>query len=80
MSPTTETAPPDLACFLADRLGMFIHFGLYALAGRHEWVQNRERITPEDYRRSTSITSTRICSTPPTGRGSAGGPGCATRC
>ena len=33
-----------------DRLGMFIHFGLYALAGRHEWVQNREHIPPEDYR------------------------------
>ena len=32
-----------------DRLGMFIHFGLYALAGRHEWVQNRERIHPDTY-------------------------------
>ena len=42
---------PDLASFMDDRLGMFIHFGLYALAGRHEWVQNRERITPEDYRK-----------------------------
>ncbi len=43
------TSPADIASFLEDRLGMFIHFGLYALAGRHEWVQNRERIPPEVY-------------------------------
>ncbi len=24
-----------------DRFGMFIHWGLYALPARHEWVQNR---------------------------------------
>ncbi len=33
------------------RFGMFIHWGLYALPARHEWVQNRERITEEDYRK-----------------------------
>jgi alpha-L-fucosidase len=37
--------------FSEDRFGMFIHFGLYALAARHEWVQNREEISPEDYRK-----------------------------
>jgi alpha-L-fucosidase len=42
-------APPNIAAFMNDRLGMFIHFGLYALAGRHEWVQNRERIHPDAY-------------------------------
>jgi alpha-L-fucosidase len=42
-------APPNIAAFMDDRLGMFIHFGLYALAGRHEWVQNRERIHPDTY-------------------------------
>ena len=42
-------ARPDIAGFMDDRLGMFIHFGLYALAGRHEWVQNRERIHAEAY-------------------------------
>jgi len=41
--------PPNIAAFMNDRLGMFIHFGLYALAGRHEWVQNRERIHPDTY-------------------------------
>ncbi|HEU5486193.1 MAG TPA: alpha-L-fucosidase [Microlunatus sp.] len=47
----TAPAPPDIARFMDDRLGMFIHFGLYALAGRHEWVQNRERIHPDTYRK-----------------------------
>lgn len=33
------------------RFGMFIHWGLYALPARHEWVKNRERITTEDYQK-----------------------------
>lgn len=37
------------AWFLHDRFGMFIHFGLYALPARHEWVKNREELTTEDY-------------------------------
>lgn len=37
------------AWFPQDRFGMFIHFGLYALAARHEWVQHREEISPQDY-------------------------------
>ena len=28
---------------------MFIHWGLYALPARHEWVKNRERIPDEEY-------------------------------
>ncbi|MGW5698696.1 alpha-L-fucosidase, partial [Streptomyces asiaticus] len=39
------------AWFTEDRFGMFIHWGLYALPARHEWVKNRERITDEDYDR-----------------------------
>ncbi len=30
---------------------MFIHWGLYALPARHEWVKNFERITDEDYQK-----------------------------
>jgi alpha-L-fucosidase len=30
---------------------MFIHWGAYALAARHEWVKNRERITDVEYRK-----------------------------
>ena len=37
------------AWFTDDRFGMFIHFGLYAMAARHEWVQHREEIPAEDY-------------------------------
>jgi len=32
-----------------DRFGMFIHWGLYALPARHEWVKNREEIPDEKY-------------------------------
>ena len=32
-----------------DRFGMFIHFGLYSVLGRHEWVQSHERIAPDTY-------------------------------
>ena len=31
------------------RFGMFIHWGLYSVLGRHEWVMNRERIPVEEY-------------------------------
>jgi len=31
------------------RFGMFIHWGLYAQLGRHEWVMNRERIPLAEY-------------------------------
>ena len=33
------------------RFGMFIHWGLYALPARHEWVRNNERITNEQYQK-----------------------------
>ena len=33
------------------RFGMFIHWGLYALPARHEWVKNYERVTNEDYQK-----------------------------
>ncbi|ANN17358.1 alpha-L-fucosidase [Amycolatopsis orientalis] len=38
------------AWFTHDRFGMFVHWGLYSLAARHEWVQNREKLTDEQYR------------------------------
>jgi len=33
------------------RFGMFIHWGLYAMPARHEWVKNRERMTNEQYQK-----------------------------
>lgn len=34
-----------------DRFGMFIHWGIYALPARHEWVKQRERISDEAYQK-----------------------------
>lgn len=37
--------------FVHDRFGMFIHWGLYSAAARHEWVMNREKIHPDVYQK-----------------------------
>lgn len=42
----TRKTPGDTAWFRHDRFGMFIHWGLYAMPARHEWVKTRE-LTPE---------------------------------
>ncbi len=39
----------DTKWFTHDRFGMFIHWGLYSMPGRHEWIRNREEISNEDY-------------------------------
>jgi alpha-L-fucosidase len=44
-----EPTPGDTKWFVHDRFGMFIHWGLYALGARHEWLKNHERITTEAY-------------------------------
>jgi len=41
----------DWKWWVHDRFGLFIHWGLYALPARHEWVKNRERISDEDYQK-----------------------------
>lgn len=45
----TRKTPGDTAWFTRDRFGMFIHWGLYAMPARHEWVKTRERISEEKY-------------------------------
>ena len=42
---------PEHAWFAEARFGLFVHWGLYALAARHEWVMSREQIPPETYER-----------------------------
>lgn len=37
--------------FVHDRFGLFIHWGIYSAAARHEWVKNRERIPDEEYQK-----------------------------
>lgn len=45
----TKKTQGNTEWFVRDRFGMFIHFGLYSLAARHEWVQSFEKISAEDY-------------------------------
>lgn len=44
-----EQTPGDTSWFVHDRFGLFIHWGLYALPARHEWVKSREEIPDEAY-------------------------------
>ena len=46
-----QTISPDHAWFNDARYGLFIHWGPYSVAGRGEWVRNRERIPQADYSR-----------------------------
>ena len=48
---TEDQKKERMAWWTNDRFGMFIHWGLYALPARHEWVKNQERITTEDYQK-----------------------------
>ncbi len=48
---TTKKTLGDTTWFTRDRFGMFIHFGLYALPARHEWIKTREELTDEDYQK-----------------------------
>lgn len=50
MSPyQTKKTPGDTAWFTHDRFGLFIHWGLYAMPARHEWIKMREKISEEHY-------------------------------
>lgn len=46
-----KKTPGDTEWFVYDRFGMFIHFGLYSLPARHEWVMERERIPQDKYQK-----------------------------
>jgi alpha-L-fucosidase len=48
-SPEEKDRERRLKWFRDMRFGMFIHWGLYAQLGRHEWVMNRERIPIDEY-------------------------------
>ena len=43
------TRPERMRWWQEARFGMFVHWGLYAQLGRHEWVMNRERIPVAEY-------------------------------
>jgi len=49
---TLYAADPGKAArlwFAGAKYGLFLHYGLYSLLGRHEWVQLRERIPVGEY-------------------------------
>ncbi|MEP0366348.1 MAG: alpha-L-fucosidase [Cyclobacteriaceae bacterium] len=54
-SETPEEKEERLAWWTHDRFGMFIHWGLYAQAARHEWVKKREKMTNEEYEKYFEI-------------------------
>lgn len=51
MIPTPAPTDGDTSWFVRDRFGLFIHWGLYALPARHEWIKSIERIGNEVYDR-----------------------------
>lgn len=51
MIPRPEPTVGKSDWFVHDRFGLFIHWGIYSLAARHEWVKNRERIPDEVYQK-----------------------------
>ena len=52
----TETQKTQRLQWWTDaRLGMFIHWGLYSLPARHEWIRNFERIPNEEYQKYFDI-------------------------
>ncbi len=44
-----EAYEKRMAWYTGARFGMFIHWGLYAIPARGEWVRSDERIKKEDY-------------------------------
>lgn len=38
-----------MAWWKHDRFGMFIHFGLYSVPGRHEWIKSKEGFSDKEY-------------------------------
>ena len=47
--PQPAPTPGDTGWFSHARFGMFIHWGLYALGARHEWLMHNEEIPVPDY-------------------------------
>lgn len=45
----TKKTPGNTTWFEHDRFGMFIHWGLYSMAARHEWIKSIECISEEHY-------------------------------
>ena len=51
MSVKTAKSTAKTDWFMQDRFGMFIHWGLYSMPARHEWVRNIEKISNDNYQK-----------------------------
>ncbi|MCB0017244.1 MAG: alpha-L-fucosidase [Anaerolineales bacterium] len=51
MPTDTDITPPETDWFVHDRFGLFIHWGIYALGARHEWVKSVEKLDDAYYQR-----------------------------
>lgn len=47
----THDRAADTTWFLRDRFGLFIHWSLFALPARREWVRSREKMSDADYQK-----------------------------
>jgi alpha-L-fucosidase len=48
---TAEQKTKRMQWWTDARFGMFIHWGLYSLPARHEWVKNHENLTNDQYQK-----------------------------
>lgn len=48
--PGLKLEEEDMAWWRASKFGMFIHWGLYSILGRGEWVMHNEKISPNKYK------------------------------
>jgi alpha-L-fucosidase len=46
-----DPTPGNTDWFVHDRFGLFVHWGLYSPAARHEWVKHREELDDAAYQR-----------------------------
>ncbi len=51
MSKASQSTGGDTGWFVRDRLGLFVHWGIYTLPARGEWIKSRECISDDDYQR-----------------------------
>ncbi|NLM11835.1 MAG: glycoside hydrolase family 29 [Clostridiaceae bacterium] len=47
--PELNVSPEDLKWWRDAKIGMFVHWGLYSILGRGEWVRYNEQIPKEEY-------------------------------
>jgi alpha-L-fucosidase len=52
---TTISLPERMKWFIEARFGLSLHFGLYSIAGRGEWVRFVERLSVETYQQGFDI-------------------------